>query len=135
MKILRILIISMIVFNMSFLFCFAADKWTTTDTIYESVFIASLAVDWGQTRYISSHSNVFYENNWFLGKHPSDFEINRYMAISAIGHVVIAVFLPTKMDVPFIGTINPRRWWQVVWIGIEGGYIINNGSIGLKTRW
>ena len=108
---------------------------TTTDTVFESTFLAVLAVDWSQTRYIAGKPSIFYATNGFLGQHPTDFDVNGYTAIAAISHVAIALLLPTKLDVPVVGTINPRRWWQVVWIGIEGGYVAHNASMGIKMKW
>lgn len=98
-----------------------ADNWTKTDTAYQGVVITALAVDMGQTLYISKNPNKYYEMNPLLGKHPSQDKVIGYFLGGMIAHTAFAMALPPTY----------RRIWQYVFIGIEGLVIGRNYSIGV----
>lgn len=111
-----------------------ADNWTWEDTAWQGAFVAVLAADWAQTRYIAKHADEFHETNPILGKHPSTSQVDAYIAGCVLGHTLISLALPPKAEI-FGYTINPRRIWQCIWIGVEAGYVIHNVSIGIKIRF
>lgn len=87
-------------------------------------------IDWNQTLQIKNHQNM-HETNVFLGKHPSDGEINAYMGTMIVSHALIAWALPTHLEVLGI-ELNPRSVWQYVFISTEALTVVKNYSIGLK---
>ena len=97
--------------------------WTQEDTKYQTAFIMTALVDWGQTLYISSNPDEYEENNMILGSHPSRDKVNMYFPIAIGLHTAVAVVLPKDY----------RRVWQLIWIGIETGMIVHNASIGIKV--
>lgn len=111
-----------------------AENWTWQDTAWQGAFVAVLAADWTQTRYIAKNPDKYHETNPILGKHPSTSQVDTYMAGCVLGHTLISLALPPKAEI-FGYTINPRRIWQGVWIGIEAGYVIHNTSIGVKFEF
>jgi hypothetical protein len=97
--------------------------WTQEDTKYQTAFIATALVDWGQTLYIASNPDEYKESNVLLGDHPSRDKVNMYFPIAIGLHTAVAVALPKDY----------RRVWQLIWIGIETGMIVHNASIGIKV--
>jgi hypothetical protein len=97
--------------------------WTQEDTKYQTAFIATALVDWGQTLYIASNPDEYKESNVLLGDHPSRDKVNMYFPCAIVLHTAVAVALPKDY----------RRVWQLIWIGIETGMIVHNTSIGIKV--
>ena len=97
--------------------------WTQEDTKYQTAFIMTALVDWGQTLYIAGNPDEYEENNRILGSHPSRDKVNLYFPIAIGLHTAVAVALPKDY----------RRVWQLIWIGIETGMIVHNTSIGIKV--
>lgn len=97
--------------------------WTQEDTKYQTAFIMTALVDWGQTLYIARNPDEYEENNRILGSHPSRDKVNMYFPIAIGLHTAVAVALPKDY----------RRVWQLIWIGIETGMIVHNASIGIKV--
>ena len=98
-----------------------ADEWTSADTKREVAFQALLAIDFAQTRNISAHPDQWYEQNNYLGSHPTIGAVNRYFLVGSVLHAGIAYLLPEKYRAPF----------QLVTIGIEVGATVHNYSIGV----
>jgi hypothetical protein len=71
------------------------NAWTVAQVIEESVTISTLAIDWHQTREISSHPG-YSERNEILGPYPSESKINRYFGTVIIAQYFIADALPGK---------------------------------------
>ena len=113
----------------------SVDKWTSQDTIWEVTTLAVKTLDWSQTRYIAANKERYYEVNPLIGQHPSDSEVNRYFIVTSIGHMAVAGLLPTKATLPIVGTVNPRRLWQYIFIGISGGLVAHNANIGIGMKW
>ena len=103
----------------------AFDEWTKKDTNYQLTYAVFHIVDWGQTRTIAKNSNKYSELNPILGKHPSIGKVNTYFLTTLVGHTAISYMLPKKY----------RRYWQVVWIGLEAGTVAHNYSVGIKTSF
>lgn len=98
------------------------DNWTKENTNLQAAFVAVAVADWGQTLCIANNPDRFYETNPLLGIHPSRGRVNTYFPIVIGLHTAVAVALPPTY----------RRWWQLIWIGIETGTIMNNASMGIK---
>lgn len=116
-----------------------AEKWTWKDTAYQGVFFTTIGIDYLQTRTLA-------KNNWYVGgkqyhetcpllsKHPSVRDVDIHFGICVLGHTVIALALPPEARF-FDYKINPRRIWQMVWIGVEAGYDVYNYSIGVSIEF
>ena len=101
-----------------------ADKWTSRDTAYQGTAITLLAVDWLQTKEIARNPE-YHETNPILGRNPKQSEVDLYFAGCAIGHTLVAYYLPQKY----------RRWWQYVWIGVQSGYVCQNIIMGVRIAF
>lgn len=100
--------------------------WTRADTAWQVAFTALAVVDWGQTHTIARDPHR-WERNPLLGKHPGPTEVNAHFAASIFGHMAVARALPRRY----------RRAWQVLWIGVEAGFVWHNrrDGVGLSFRW
>ena len=124
----------------------AEDKWTwtKTDTALQSVTVALMVVDWGQTLDIadskvtncypswdntaSVKSTNYYtasEVNPILGEHPSRGSVNLYFASVIVGHTAVARLLPK----PY------RTFWQAIWIGGEITAVGHNHTAGFRVKF
>jgi hypothetical protein len=104
---------------------YGADPWSNTDIAMATTAIASLAIDWRQTKQISSHPDRWSEANPILGRHPSNNQVDLYFAGSTVVLITIANFLPSN-------------WRKVLLGGIiigESKSIINNIGNGISIRW
>jgi hypothetical protein len=114
-----------------------ADEWTTADTWRETAYLSLLTIDWAQTRSFLRAKPVTtvvngcttttwdYEQNPILGKHPEQSHLDAAVIITGIAHVYIARLLPEKYRAPF----------QYISIGIEGGAVAHNFSLGVKAQF
>lgn len=98
------------------------DKWRTEDTAREALYMTLHLIDWGQTLYISDHPWRHSESNIILGPYPSNSEVNRYFAATALMHIGISYVLPHKY----------REVWQHITIGIQARAITHNAMVGVK---
>ena len=98
-----------------------AEGWNWKDSVAEAVFTAEVAVDLGQTLYISEHPKEYYELNPLLPRHPSKDQVWGACIIGAGLHAVVSMALPKKY----------RTWWQGTTIILEGANITRNKSIGI----
>jgi len=97
-----------------------AGDWSHGDTVREGVFLGTLLVDWAQTRQIQAHPDRWHEVNPLIGGQPG--QVNRYFIAGALVHMGVAYLLPPKA----------RKVFQYVTIGMEGGCIAQNYSIGVR---
>ena len=105
--------------------------WRKEDTVRESVALAFIAVDYGQTKTIARNPQQYHETNPILGEHPSVGQVNAYYIATAVLHPTLAALLPTDHC---IGPIcDWRAAFQWVTIAVEAGYVAHNYSIGIKT--
>lgn len=101
-----------------------AGDWSKADTNLEAVFLTLGALDWLQTREVIKHPDRYSERNIFLGKHPSNADVNVWFAFGLAAHVGIAAALPPAWRAPF----------QYVTIGLEGGLVLRNYRIGVRIE-
>jgi hypothetical protein len=97
--------------------------WDRTDYVLLGAALTTIAIDWGQTRYIARHPQTYHEINPILGKHPSVGKVDRYFAASMLGTVGIAMVLPTTY----------RKYWLGGVAVFELGFIIHNKNLGIKV--
>jgi hypothetical protein len=84
----------------------------------------AIVSDWGQTRYIASHPQVYWEeDNPFLGKHPSMGQVNAWFIGSLAVNNGIMVVLPKKYRPYYAGAVT----------AYEAHLVIRNNSIGVKV--
>lgn len=121
---MKALSISLIIFLFTSL-ALASDHWTKTDSLYQISYSLLHVMDWGQTLEISRNPDRWEETNPILGEHPSTGSVNTYFATTLLAHAAISYLLPGEY----------RRIWQVLWIGIEGGTVVRNYSIGIRCQF
>ncbi len=100
-----------------------ASEWTKDDTKWESAYLVTHIIDWGQTLDIASN-NKYRETNIFLGRNPTEDEVNRYFLLTGVGHYLVSLLLSDN-----------RRVWQKATFFIEFGVISKNASIGIKVKF
>ena len=103
----------------------SAEPMTERDMLYEGLFMMVNFVDWGQTRYIADNPHKYYETNPVIGKHPRSKSVDRYFAISMVGHLAVTAMLNKKW----------RRRWQTWTIYVASACIISNRHIGIMIKW
>ncbi|MFZ2541846.1 MAG: hypothetical protein WAW75_08745 [Gallionella sp.] len=101
-----------------------ADEWSREDTYREATYLTLHTMDWAQTRNIARNPN-YHEQNAILGKHPSVGRVDGYFALTGLAHFAVAYYLPTEY----------RKAFQYVTIGIEGGAVVHNFSLGIGVRF
>ena len=109
-----------------------ADEWSTADTYRELTFQAVNIVDWGQTRYIAEHPDLYQEkglqdggSSLFISAHPTTNGVDSFMLKVSVLHFVVAYFLPSDWRVAF----------QYITIGAKLDATINNATIGIKVSF
>ena len=122
MKILLMIIVTVVVFCRP---TPAFDPWSRGDIAREVAWQGIHLIDWGQTLDIADNLDKYHEHNFWMGDHPSRGKVNLYMGLETILHPLVTHVLPKSC----------RPYWQWVTIGISGGLVINNYSIGLKVRF
>jgi hypothetical protein len=110
---------------LSFIGCANAEPWDTTDKVLGTAAVATIIVDWGQTRYIAKHPDQYDENNIILGKHPSVEKVNAYFVGYIASTLLIADWLSTPNRKLFLGVISV----------FEIAVTAHNRSIGLKVAF
>lgn len=102
-----------------------ADEWTRTDTYREATYLMLHTMDWAQTRNIARNPDRWREQNYFLGKHPSVSQVDQYFIATGTLQFAVAYYLPAEY----------RKAFQYVTIGIEGGAVAHNFSIGVGIKF
>ena len=102
-----------------------ADEWSTGDTKREVSFQTLWLIDYAQTRNIAANPYKWYEQNNYLGAHPTTGAVNRYFLVGSILHFGVSKLLPEKYRAPF----------QYGTIAIEVGYVAHNYSIGISAKF
>ena len=102
-----------------------ADEWSRADTYREAAYLTLHAMDWAQTRYIARNPNQRTESNVILGKHPSVLQVDRYFIATGALQFAVAYCLPAEY----------RKAFQYILIGVEGGAVIHNFSIGIGVEF
>jgi hypothetical protein len=122
--------ISRIAISIGLLMSFVAPAhaWSDEDTAWESAYLATHLVDWGQTRDIANKCDSdtdVYEKNPLLGSCPSTMEVNLYFIGTALLHTSASRMLPVKY----------RRMFQMGTLGLQLNSVNNNKRIGLKVSF
>jgi hypothetical protein len=112
----------------------AADKWTTQDKILETTWLAIHIIDYGTTLDTTNYGNRYREINPILGEHPSRDKIHIYMIGTAILHPIVTHYLPRKVKI-FGYDFPARTVFQSVTIGMSGGCVVQNLSVGLRLAF
>lgn len=102
----------------------AGDPWSRADLAWQGLFVATAAVDWGQTLDLIERPG-YWERNPILGEHPSRGEVNAYFVLGLTAHTVIA----DRLSGPH------RRWWQAGWVLVELVVIAGNQGRGIEVRF
>ena len=102
-----------------------ADEWTDADTKREAVYLTLHTFDWAQTRNIARNPDKWREQNAVLGGNPSVSQVDRYFIATGALQFAVAYYLPAEY----------RKAFQYVTIGIEGGAVAHNFSIGISARF
>jgi len=103
--------------------CEARDPWEFSDYAFAGAALATLAVDWGQTRNIAKNPHRFYEKNQVLGAKPSVGKVDAYFVGAMVGTVAVAYVLPRDY----------RRLFLASTLSMELSVIDQNRSIGIKV--
>ena len=114
--------------------CTMSKNWTKQERNLEYAWVAMHLVDWATTRDVAANQDKFEEYNPVLGKHPTMGEVDTYMGASIIAHTLITNMMPRKY---VFGNriLYPRKYWQHITIGVKGGTIANNLSVGCRVRF
>lgn len=114
------------------------DNWTRTDTAMLGGALALQAIDWNQTRKVTSEYQTQMDDfgttqsfrsrkelNVLLGSEPSVAEINRYFIMTMTGTVAISCLLPTNWRQMFLGGV----------IFVQASVVLRNQRVGLKFEF
>lgn len=94
----------------------------------EAGYLALHVADWGQTRNIAKNSGKWHETNPILGKHPSTADVDRYFALTGLGHVALSKMLE---DSPTL-----RAWFLGMTTAMEAGVVGRNQfKFGIKSTF
>ena len=105
-------------------FSSGASDWTREDTYREATYLTLHTIDWAQTRNIARNP-LYYEQNAILGKHPSVGKVDGYFVLTGLAHIAISYYLPTEY----------RKAFQYITLGIEGGAVAHNISLGIGVKF
>jgi len=104
-----------------------ASDWSDADTVREAVYLAVLAIDYGQTRNIAHHPENWQEitADWAITSHPSAHQVDNYFALLAITQVTIAYLIPAEY----------RKKFQYINIVCEARAVHSNFSLGIGVEF
>ena len=83
------------------------------------------AIDTFQTLEIVEHSDLYYETNPILGKHPKNYEVVGYFVIRGYLHYEITKWLPSKYRLP----------WLTITVLPQIPIIKHNHNLGIRIAW
>ena len=102
----------------------SAQDWSAEEKTWAAAWLTTMAVDWGQTRYIARHPGEFREANPFLPHHPSMSDVNRHFVIGNLIMFGAAHYLPQY-----------RSTLLKVWLAIGVGATAHNAAIGVRISF
>lgn len=108
--------------------CARADNsWTYENTAMEIGYNALALIDMRTTMDIRKHDNIEEVGpaRVVLGRNPEVLPTVAYFAATSVAHYAISRTLPRGW----------REGWQVVTIGVEGSFALNNVRLGLNWTW
>lgn len=127
-------VLFLLLFLFSPLIANAGEKWSNSDIALESTWQILHILDWRQTIQIARNPDRYWERNPLLGEHPSEQKVNLYFLVGAVLHPIVTEVLPNKYNLWGI-KLRPRIIWESVSIGMSGGCVLNNFSIGLGVKF
>jgi hypothetical protein len=99
--------------------------WNEDDSYRQWMYLTAHTMDWLQTRYIATHSDIYYESNPVLGREPKQETVDAYFFSTAVLHSWIAYSLHPRY----------RKWFQYSTIVMETGYVGHNISLGIGFQF
>lgn len=100
-----------------------AKEWTTEHTKWETAYLITHIIDWGQTLEITQNPK-YTELNPIIGKYPTRGKVNKYFLTTAIGHYLVSKHLTSN-----------RELWQKTSFFFELGIISRNVQLGIRTNF
>ena len=88
-----------------------------------------LALDWAQTRYISTHPDTYQELNPLLGSHPSIGRVNTHFAGAMLADWAIGDWLRDEFG------DDSRKTWLIAVSVVEGSVVAHNYRIGVRFNF
>ncbi len=90
--------------------CASPRKWTPDEKKAALAFMIAHTANAYSTERHQDYPEYFYERNRILGNHPSDVKIGTYFALTGIGGIIIAHYIPS-LRISLLGSyaiINTR---------------------------
>ncbi len=104
--------------------CAHSDPWTTGDTVWQGIYMATAIADGVATSRIHEHPNIIENGEIagaFLGQNPDPEDVWLYIGTSMVAHYFIARALPEGW----------RTFWQVGGIWRHGMAVNEANQLGL----
>ena len=104
--------------------CAHNDPWTTGDTVWQGIYMATAIADGVATSRIHEHPNIIEAGevaSVFLGQNPDPTDVWIYIGTSMVVHYMVARALPKGY----------RTMWQVVGVWRHGNAVNNAHQMGL----
>ncbi len=120
-KVLTIVLIALT--TLTQISCAHFDKWTREDKIFQGIQLGVQGIDWLQTREIVDDP-YYWETNPYIGKDPTEWEVDRYMLVSAGLGVLVTHILPQEH----------RKYWLMFRMGTVSGAVVHNYQIGIRIK-
>jgi putative lipoprotein len=98
------------------------DNFSTEQKILYTTMQGITLVDWGQTRYISKHTDRFNEGNPLIGKTPSLAKVNTVFTVRLLAQHYGFQYLPQEYLTPSLIAVNV----------VYGFTILHNNRLGVK---
>jgi len=126
------------------MFCRAAEPWDKTDLALGLGLLASRAMDYGQTRYISQNPDRYHELNPCLPEHPSEGQVATFFIAGMVVDAAVAHFLPdlARTITGWLGyELTPadahglRKVYLSVRLGSSLATVAWNHSVGIEVAW
>ena len=104
-------------------------KWTTGDTVRQSLYGVVRFVDMAQSRTMAKHPEQWRESGVIAvalyGPHPSVAEVHKFNLLMFLGVWLVAY----NLDPP------KRMAWQWTHIGVETWVVNENRKLGVEADW
>lgn len=102
----------------------SAQDWSAEEKTWAAAWLTTMAVDWGQTRYIARHPDRFRELNPMLPDHPTLGQVNRHFLVGTALMFAAAHYMPTY-----------RTGMLQVWFGLGVIGVARNAHLGVRFEF
>ena len=102
-----------------------SEELSKSEKIGELAFQTVNFIDMMQTLEIVQHSDLYYETNPILGKHPQQHEVITYFMIRGAGHYHMTKWLPKKF----------RPAWLTITFLPQIPIIEHTHNLGIRIGW